>query len=43
MWSSLIFSRNGCTSMMCFGAPGTYCSVIAAIIAGVDWSAVRCM
>ena len=31
MWSSLIVSRNGWTSMKCFGAPGTYCPVIAAI------------
>ena len=29
--------------MMCLGAPGIYCSVIAAIIAGEDWIAVRCM
>ena len=25
------------------GPPGMYCSLIAAIIAGVDWIAVRCM
>jgi hypothetical protein len=41
--SSLIASRNGWTSTKCLGAPGIYCSVIAAIIAGDDWSAVRCM
>ena len=43
MCSSDIVRRNGWASMKCFGAPGTYCSLIAAIIAGEDWSAVRCM
>ena len=27
----------------CFGAPSIYCALIAAIIAGDDWIAVRCM
>ena len=43
MLSSLIISRNGWLVMACLGAPGMYCSVIAAIIAGEDWIAVRCM
>jgi len=43
MWSSLIRNRNGWTPITCLGAPGTYCSVIAAIMAGEDWTAVRCM
>ena len=34
---------NGWPSTKRLGPPGIYCSEIAAIIAGVDWIAVRCM
>ena len=43
MVSSLIRLRNGWTSTGCLGEPSMKAPVIAAIIAGEDWIAVRCM
>ena len=43
MASSLMRLRNGWAARTFFGAPGIYCAEMAAIIAGVDWSALRCM
>ena len=41
MASSDMRRRKGCVSILCFGAPGTYWPVIAAIMVGEDWIAVR--
>jgi hypothetical protein len=43
MASSLMVLRKGWSGRTRFGPPGMYWPEIAAIIAGVDWSAVRCM